>query len=106
MWCDKILHCTNILLGIPGSEKDEFDIPRWFESEKIHVSALIVADYVDKYSHWSAAQSLHSWLEKNNVPALCGNTFIQKISTDSSNLIVQVICKHNFQLSEPVNYPN
>lgn len=58
--------------GVPGDEKDEFDLPLWFESAKIHVSALVVSDYTEQYSHWSAKQSLHSWLVKHDIPAIYG----------------------------------
>lgn len=58
--------------GVPGDEKDEFGLERWFESTKIHASALIVSDYTEEYSHWSAHQSLHEWLVKHDIPAIYG----------------------------------
>ena len=58
--------------GVPGDELDEFGLPRWFESEKIHPAGLIVSDYTEQYSHWSAAQSLREWLMKHNIPAIYG----------------------------------
>ncbi|ELT96818.1 hypothetical protein CAPTEDRAFT_177358 [Capitella teleta] len=58
--------------GIPDIEKDPFGIEKWFESSKIHVSALIVGDYTDDYSHWSAKKSLDKWLKENNIVALHG----------------------------------
>ena len=35
-----------------------------FESDRIHVRALVVAEYSSHYSHWRAAESLHDWLER------------------------------------------
>jgi len=58
--------------GVPGSERDEFGLLRWFESEKIHVAALVVSEYSAGYSHWSACKSLHEWLVENNVPGIYG----------------------------------
>ena len=59
--------------GIPSEEEqDEFSLPRWFESLKIHAAALIVGDYSENYSHWAASQSLHQWLDKHNIPAIYG----------------------------------
>lgn len=43
-----------------------------FESERIHARALIVADYSRHYSHWRAAESLHSWLEREGIPGITG----------------------------------
>ncbi len=43
-----------------------------FESERIHARALVVADYSRHYSHWRAAESLHSWLDREQVPGISG----------------------------------
>ncbi len=57
--------------GAPGKEtKDELHI--FHESSSIHIKGLIVSDYSFEYSHWSAAESLHQWLEKNNIPGIYG----------------------------------
>lgn len=58
--------------GIPGYEKDDFGVPHWFESKKIHVAALVVSDYTEKYSHWSAKKSLEQWLKEMGIPAIYG----------------------------------
>ncbi|MDR1864008.1 MAG: glutamine-hydrolyzing carbamoyl-phosphate synthase small subunit [Bacteroidales bacterium] len=57
--------------GIPDNrEKD--GMPEYFESDGIHVSALAVTDYTDKYSHWSAVKSLGDWMEEHRVPGISG----------------------------------
>lgn len=56
--------------GVPEFLKDQFGLPIHFESDKIHISGLIVSDYSAKYSHPSAVQSLGSWLQSENIPAL------------------------------------
>jgi len=59
--------------GVPSrTEMDEFGLPRWFESDRIHASALLVQDYSHHYSHWNAASSLADWLQEEGVPAICG----------------------------------
>mmetsp|Transcript_13713 Transcript_13713/g.23543 ORF Transcript_13713/g.23543 Transcript_13713/m.23543 type:complete len:465 (+) Transcript_13713:144-1538(+) len=58
--------------GVPGNEADQYGIPKHFESDKIQVTALVVRNYVDKYSHWEATRSLSQWLKENNVPAIFG----------------------------------
>jgi carbamoyl-phosphate synthase small subunit len=51
---------------------DAADLPKYMESERIHVKALIVADYSETYSHWNAQESLDAWLKREGVPALTG----------------------------------
>jgi carbamoyl-phosphate synthase small subunit len=55
--------------GVPIDSKTE-DIHDFFESDKIHVSGLIVSDYSFEYSHWNAKQSLGDWFKANNIPGL------------------------------------
>ena len=43
---------------------------KFFESDKIHISGLIVTDYSHEYSHWNAVKSLGQWLKENDIPAL------------------------------------
>lgn len=42
------------------------------ESEKVQISALIVNQYSEAYSHRAAQSSLGHWLVKNRIPALSG----------------------------------
>ena len=42
------------------------------ESERIHVKALVVADYSECFSHWNAKESLAAWLRREKVPAITG----------------------------------
>lgn len=58
--------------GVPNREKDGFGIEKNFESGKIQVSGLIVADYSFKYNHWQAVQSLSDWLKSEQIPAITG----------------------------------
>ena len=50
--------------GVPSSET--------WESGRIHAKALITADYSMMYSHWSALESLGSWLQREHVPGITG----------------------------------
>lgn len=52
--------------GIPGDELDEWGLPKYFESNEIHVAGVIVADYSWEYSHWAARKSLSDWLKVRN----------------------------------------
>lgn len=61
--------------GVPGNDRDELGLLKWFESEKIHVAALVVSECALEYSHWSARKSLHQWLIENDVPGIYGICF-------------------------------
>ena len=59
--------------GVSGERNDDVaDLPKYLESEKIHVKALIVADYSETYSHWNAKESLAVWLKREQIPAITG----------------------------------
>ena len=57
--------------GAPGDEQED-NLYKFHESSSIHISGLIVSDYSFEYSHWNATESLHEWLEKNNIPGIYG----------------------------------
>jgi carbamoyl-phosphate synthase small subunit len=57
--------------GVPGDEREN-GLLRYFESEKIHIRALVVSDYSAEYSHWNAVKSLGEWLSENGIPAIYG----------------------------------
>ncbi|XP_064911474.1 multifunctional protein CAD isoform X2 [Columba livia] len=58
--------------GVPRDETDPFGLSRWFESNKIHVAALVVGECSKTPSHWSASRSLDQWLKEQNIPGLEG----------------------------------
>lgn len=57
--------------GVPR-EREEAGLSTAYESDRIQVSALIVADYATCYSHWNAAGSLGAWCRSQGVPAITG----------------------------------
>ena len=58
--------------GVPEDARDELDLPRTFESEKIQVAGLVVSTLSSDTSHWSATRSLHEWMEGSGVPGIAG----------------------------------
>jgi carbamoyl-phosphate synthase small subunit len=58
--------------GAPGDDRDEDGLLRHYESERVHVAGLVVADYSREYSHWSARRSLSDLLAKFSVPGIEG----------------------------------
>jgi len=56
--------------GVPGNEKDTYGLPKYFESDKIHIQGLVISDYSFNYSHWNAKKSLGDWLKEHNIPGI------------------------------------
>lgn len=101
--------------GVPSNEMEN-GTERFFESDKVQVSAYIVSDYSSEYSHWNAQKSLSEWLIENEVPGIYGidtreltkilrekGTMLGKIifgnedvpyfNPDTVNLVAEVSCK-------------
>ncbi len=55
--------------GVPARAMSR-NVSAHYESEKIHVEAMIVSDYSFEYSHWNAAKSLAQWLEEERVTGI------------------------------------
>jgi carbamoyl-phosphate synthase small subunit len=70
----QILVSTFPLIGnywIPDiEEKDEYGIQKYFESEKVHISWLIVSEYSNNYNHFQAKTSLWEFLKYQKIPAI------------------------------------
>ncbi len=59
--------------GVPDDNiQDEHGLPKFFESNDIHIAGLVVSSYSWEHSHWSAHKSLSKWLNDNNIPAIYG----------------------------------
>ena len=68
----QILVSTYPMIGNYGVPRDEQDngISRFFESNLVHITGLIVSDYSFEFSHWNAEKSLAEWLKEHQVPGL------------------------------------
>lgn len=58
--------------GVPPLDRDEDGLCRFYESEKLQIEGLIVTDYCDDYSHWSAKESLGDLMKQFSVPGIQG----------------------------------
>ena len=58
--------------GVPSHEVKELGLEKYFESNKMQVSGLIVTDYSVEYSHWNAAETLDAWMKREGVPGITG----------------------------------
>ena len=72
-YAGQILVATYPLIGNYGvPETGGEPLPRFTESERIHVKGFVVADYSEQYSHWNAKESLSKWLQREKIPAITG----------------------------------
>lgn len=58
--------------GVPSEEKNQWGFSKNFESEDIHVRAVVCAQVSDDYSHHVATSSLSSWMNAHGVPGISG----------------------------------
>ena len=91
--------------GIPSDERDKYGFLKFFESEKVYASGLIVGEYINNFSHWNADRSLSTWLKEHKVPGISGidtreltkiireyGTIMGKIVFDDRNLNNNINC--------------
>ena len=57
--------------GVPGDETVN-GISKFYESDRIQCSAIVISQYSAEYSHWDSAKSLGEWLKKRQVPGIYG----------------------------------
>ncbi len=57
--------------GVPSDEAVE-GILRFFESNRMHIRALVITDYCFEPSHWNAVKTLDAWMKEQNVPGIYG----------------------------------
>lgn len=88
--------------GVPPFTFAKNGLPNFMESDKIHVSALIVSDYSEQYSHWNAVESLSSWLKREHVTGITGidTRRLTKILRESGVMMGKIIFD-----DEPDNIP-
>ena len=59
--------------GVPDINlKDQFGLPRFFESMSIQVRGLIVQNLSPIASHWSSIMTLDEWLYEQRIPGIYG----------------------------------
>lgn len=70
--------------GVPSDEKDEFGLPKYFESDRIQITALIIADYSANHSHYEAVRSLGDWLKVSLSPLCLSHTTLLSFFLNST----------------------
>ena len=90
--------------GVPREESED-DMHKFFESDQLHISALVISDYSAEYSHWNAEQSLGDWLKQHKVPGIfdVDTRMITKLLREKGSMLGKVVFAEN----EPESYdPN
>jgi len=70
----QILTLTYPLVGNYGVPQYELElgIPRYFESENIKVTGLVVHELCKKPYHWASTKTLEEWLKNEKIPGIYG----------------------------------
>jgi carbamoyl-phosphate synthase small subunit len=78
--------------GVPDESLQE-NLFRHFESDRLHISGLIVSDYSVEYSHWNARRSLGAWLKQHDIPGIHGidTRHLTKILREKGTMLGKVI---------------
>ncbi len=87
--------------GIPSMISNN-NIPQNFESNKIQVTALIVSEQSECFSHWNATESLDEWFTRFGIPGLCGidTRKLTKVLREHGTMLGKI------EITEKVNYYN
>ena len=107
---EQILVYTYPIIGNYGISKNSFDeygLSNAFESDKIHVNALVVQEIVDKHSHWNSEMSLSKWLEKEHVVGISGidTRELTKIIRDHGTMKARITSQMSDTiLKQPISY--
>jgi carbamoyl-phosphate synthase small subunit len=82
--------------GVPVREVEN-NLLKFFESETLHISGLVISDYSHEYSHWNAEKSLGDWLKENKIPGIYGvdTRYLTKILREKGSMLGKIICNDN-----------
>ncbi|MDR1347062.1 MAG: glutamine-hydrolyzing carbamoyl-phosphate synthase small subunit [Prevotellaceae bacterium] len=91
--------------GVPAGEFDKYGLSRFFESEKIHVRALVISNCSEHYSHWNAGESLSSWLKQQKIPAISNidTRALTKLLRENGSMLGQIVFDGDSPVSEIYN---
>ncbi|KAA8495609.1 CAD protein [Porphyridium purpureum] len=109
----QLLTLTFPLIGNYGApkmeESDEFGVPRFVESDRIHAAALIVAEYSgdEQFSHWNAAGSLGAWMRSFDVPGIAGidTRLLTKTIRESGTMLAKIVVDDDPSVPDEASLP-
>ena len=70
----QILALTYPLVGNYGVPPRDLEVglPKYFESESIKVTGLVIHELCQVPHHWASTKPLDEWLKDEDVPGICG----------------------------------
>jgi carbamoyl-phosphate synthase small subunit len=79
------------------------NMQEFFESEKVHISGLIISDYSFSYSHWNAEKSLSDWLTEHHIPGIFGidTRKLTKIIREKGAMLGKIIIHEDIPFYDP-----
>jgi len=79
--------------GVPSDELDSIGLPRWFESHKIHLKAVVISDYSYEPSHYTSVRTLGDWLVSQGIPGIYGvdTRAVTKIIREAGSLLGKLV---------------
>ncbi|MBT3382112.1 MAG: glutamine-hydrolyzing carbamoyl-phosphate synthase small subunit [Prolixibacteraceae bacterium] len=88
--------------GVPFNQKEN-GIHKHYESNKLHISGLIVSDYSFEFSHWNAEKSLADWLKEYNVPGLfdIDTRALTKILREKGSMLGKIEFEKEIEFYDP-----
>jgi carbamoyl-phosphate synthase small subunit len=77
--------------GVPVNRMEN-GVHAHYESNKLHITALIISDYSFEFSHWNAEKSLADWLKEWDVPGIFGidTRALTKILREKGSLLGKI----------------
>src|SRR3989339_420708 len=94
----QILVSTYPIIGSYGVP----DKKNW-ESDKIHVSGLIVSQYIDTPSHFQSKMTLGEWLKKEKIPGLVisDTRYLTQKLRDGGAQLAKIIFEKDIKFRDP-----
>ncbi len=94
----QILNMTYPLIGNYGVPDRSY-----WESDRVHVSGLIVSNYTDEPSHRQSTMNLGTWLQEQRVPALeiKDTRFLTKHIRTHSAMLGKIVFDHDIPFHDP-----
>lgn len=90
--------------GVPGYETEPGNLLKFFESEKIQVQSLVVANNPDTHSHWNSKKSLSEWLKEQGISGIWGidTRMLTKKLREKGTMLGKIIDdKQDIQFDDP-----
>ncbi len=88
--------------GVPFNT-EENGIHKYYESNKLHISGLIISDYSFEFSHWNAQKSLSDWLKEYDVPGLfdIDTRALTKILREKGSMLGKIEFEDEIEFYDP-----